>query len=506
MNKKLVNRVFLMISMTLLLLIFIPLHPVESNTINPNSVEINASKNFYHAHQYTSANKNQMIVSENATTTEPPKTYAPKGEKQFSTEKYLALKENDSKANETRSVTKFPYHRFDVKVDRDVKPSDKVTFQWKGRSLPGRQVTMYGWNVSKNKWIELDRKLAGKSQFELNGMIAAEEYVKNKKVSVIVQDQVSVPSKSYDYSFVWMSDTQYYAQDYPAVFKTLTEWIVQNKDVMNIKYVFHTGDIVNKGNDEKQWQRANAYMNTLDVAKIPYGVLPGNHDEGDDFKQYQLYFGEDRFREKHYYGGSYQNNQGHYDLISANGKDYIFVYMGWDVHAEDIDWMNKVLKRHSDRTAILSFHEYLQKNGKRSRKGNDIFEKVVVPNNNVVAVLCGHYHNSELLVDEIDNNLDGIVDRKVYQLLADYQKGPEGGNGFIRLLHIDEETSSIDVQTYSPHLDQYYYYKPEKYPNKDEFTMDIDVKRTEKMVGTSYFKVNVYKRITGERVVYLGNR
>jgi hypothetical protein len=179
--------------------------------------------------------------------------------------------------------------------------------------------------------------------------------------------------------------------------------------------------------------------------------------------------------------------------------------MGWDIEEEDIEWINKVLERYSDRTAILSFHEYLQKNGKRSHKGNEIYEKVVVPNQNVVAVLCGHYHNSEMLVDEIDNNLDGIVDRKVYQLLADYQKAPEGGNGYIRLLHIDEETNSIDVQTYSPYLDRYHFYNPDKYPGKDQFTMDIDVKRTEKMVATRYFEVNVYKRITGEKVVFLEN-
>ncbi|WP_338788338.1 metallophosphoesterase [Metabacillus sp. FJAT-53654] len=494
------NSVFFVIC--IMILIFIPTHLVKSNTTDLVSVEING-KNFYHAHQYTSAKKNHILVSENATSTEPPKTFAPKGEKEFSTKKYLALKENDSESNKTNSVKKFPYHRFDVKVNNDIQPSDNITVHWEGKSLPGRQVTMYGWNVAKQKWLEIDRKLAGKYQFDLNGTVSAGEYVKDKKISVIVQDQVGLSqSKSYDYSFVWMSDTQYYAQDHPAVFKTLTEWISQNKAVMKIKYVFHTGDIVNKGGDERQWKRADTYMNTLDVAKIPYGVLPGNHDKGDDFKQYERYFGENRFYEKYYYGESYQNNHGHYDLISANGKDYVFLYMGWDIEEKDIEWMNKILKRYSDRTAILALHEYLEKNGKRSQQGNEIFEKVVVPNKNVVAVLCGHYHNSELLVDEIDDNFDGIFDRKVYQLLADYQKGPKGGNGFIRLLHIDEETNSIDVQTYSPHLDQYFYYDPDKYPGKDAFSMDIDVKRTEKMIATSYFEINVYKKIRDEKVVF----
>jgi hypothetical protein len=312
-------NVFFVICITILLPTIIPSQLAKSNTISLPSIEIIGSNNFYRAHQYTSAKKNHITVSENTTSTEPPRTYDPKGEKEFSSEKYLALKENDSEGNETRDVTKFPYHRFDVKVDKDVNPSDKVAVHWEGQSIPDRQVTMYGWNVSKEKWVELDRKVAGETHFELNGMVAAGEFVKDKKISVIVQDQLSTTiTKSYDYSFVWMSDTQYYSQDYLAVFKSITEWISQNKDVMNIKYVFHTGDIVNKGDVDMQWKRANSYMNTLDVAKVPYGVLPGNHDKGDSFKQYQQYFGEDRFRKKQYYGDSYQNNRGHYDLISVN--------------------------------------------------------------------------------------------------------------------------------------------------------------------------------------------
>ncbi|WP_299093821.1 metallophosphoesterase [uncultured Metabacillus sp.] len=495
------NHVFVVICITVLIILLLPTQLVKSNTLSHAQSKITASENFYQAHQYSSTEKNQMTVSENAARTEPPTAYDPLGEKEFSTEKYQALQEQNSSGNETYSVSNFPYHRFDIEVHKDVKSGDHVTVHWKGRSLQGRQVTMFAWNVSTEEWVELDRKIAGTSQFTLNGTVTAGEYVKEQKISVIVQDQIASQSKSFDYSFVWMSDTQYYAQDHPAVFKSITEWISQNKDVMNIKYVFHTGDIVNKGRVEQQWKRANSYMNTLDVAKVPYGVLPGNHDKGNNFNQYKKYFGKKRFYHKPYYGGSYQNNLGHYDLLSVKGKDYIFLYMGGDVEEREIKWMNKVLKRHSDRTAILAFHEYLQKNGKRSHQGNDIFEQIVVPNKNVAAVLCGHYYNSEVLVDELDDNLDGITDRKVYQILADYQKAPNGGNGYIRLLQIDEETNSIDIQTYSPYLDQYYYYDPENEPGKDSFTMDIDVKRKHKMVATSYFEVNVYKRIKGEKVV-----
>ncbi len=41
------------------------------------------------------------------------------------------------------------------------------------------------------------------------------------------------------------------------------------------------------------------------------------------YGNYWKYFGEDRFADKSYYGGSYKNNLGHYDLLTENGQDFI---------------------------------------------------------------------------------------------------------------------------------------------------------------------------------------
>lgn len=118
---------------------------------------------------------------------------------------------------------------------------------------------------------------------------------------------------------------------------------------------------------------------------------------------------------------------------------------------------------------FLNFHEYLLVSGNRSPIGDKIYEKVVVPNKNVIAVLCGHYHDSETLISEIDDDKDGTPDRKVYQILADYQGGPEGGQGFMRLLHVNPVENKIYVKTYSPYLNKYNYYDSATYPGKDEF-------------------------------------
>jgi hypothetical protein len=472
--------------------------------VNPNpklSVKVTDPTNdkmdvsFYQGFKYTAANQDNITITQNASDVEPPKAIKLQGEKSLTSTELSGLEKLDGKYTTTSSMEQFPYQRFEVKLDPAVKDSDEIKLKWNGKSLPGRKVTMYAWNHADGKWFAVDSKVAAKDDFQLKGMVSGPAFVKNGTVQVIVQDEIAV-SNNYDYSFVWMSDTQYYSESYPHIYKKMTDWVSQNKTKMNIKYVFHTGDLVNIAEDEKQWSFADQYMKTLEDAKMPYGVLAGNHDVGHktgDYTQYYKYFGENRFKTQDTFAGSYKNNRGHYDLISANGNDYIMLYMGWGVNDEDIAWMNSVLKEHPDRMAILAFHEYMLVSGNRSPIGNKVFEEVVVPNKNVVATLSGHYHDSETLISEVDDNKDGTADRKVYQMLADYQGGPEGGQGFLRLLQVNPDENRIYVKTYSPYLDKYNFYDPTLYPGKDEFVIDLgDLKPKEKQVATDYFEVDVF--------------
>ena len=262
-------------------------------------------------------------------------------------------------------------------------------------------------------------KIAGEEDFTLKAN-AAVAVCKDSKINVLVQDEIPASPEQYDYTFVWMSDTQYYSESYPYIFDRMTKWIVENQWGVKIKYVIHTGDLVDKSDKEFQWNNASTFMKTLDDANIPNGVLAGNHDvdhKTSDYTNFYRYFGEERYKNRPHYGGSYKNNRGHYDLISAGGNDYIIVYMGWGVDDEAIAWMNKVLATHPDRKAILSFHEYLQATGTRHPMGDKLYNEVVLHNQNVFAVLSGHYHEAQTLVDEIDDNGDGKPDRKVYQML-----------------------------------------------------------------------------------------
>lgn len=450
---------------------------------------------FYQGYQYNASQTESVSGFKHASDTEPPQTMVPEGEQSFSTEDISLVSELDGQYLTTDSKTQFPYHRFEVELDPSVDESDIVELAWQGHSLEGRKVSLYAWNHQTERWQLIDYKIAGAEDFELKGNVSVSEFAEDSKINVLVQDEIPASPDEYDYSFVWMSDTQYYAESFPYIFDRQTQWIAEKQDEMKIEYVMHTGDLVNVSTDDQQWQYADQYMQVLDDHQIPYGVLAGNHDVdqvSNDYTDYYRYFGADRFENKPYYGESYLNNRGHYDLISAGGNDFIMLYLGWGVTDEGIKWMNDVLAANPDRIAILNFHEYLQASGTRHPLGEKLYNEVVLPNENVVAVLSGHYHEAQTLIDEIDDNGDGTPDRTVYQMLADYQAGPEGGQGYMRLLHFDQDNNRVIVNTYSPYLDDYNFYDTDANPGKDEFVINLDLSAAEKVVATDYFTVNVY--------------
>ncbi|MBU7316212.1 S-layer homology domain-containing protein [Paenibacillus oleatilyticus] len=460
---------------------------------DPNNDAMNVA--FYRGFHYGGSHRGGLTAKRGAADIEPPKQLELAGEKAFTEEDYRKIGAVDGDYLVDDSVGQFPYHRFEAQLDPSVQATDRVKVEWKGKSLEGRKVSLYGWSPKAQQWTMLDSKVAGAEDFALTATVTAGEYNTNGTIQLIVQDELPVSQQPYDFSFLWMSDTQYYSESYPEIYRRNVQWIAENQDAMKIKYVVHTGDIVDEADKEYQWIEADRNMKVLEDAKVPYGVLAGNHDVShqlSDYTQYWKYFGEDRFKKQPTFGGSYQNNRGHYDLVSAGGNDFIFVYMGWNIGDAEIQWMDEVLKQYPDRRAILNFHEFLLVSGNRAPIADKIYEKVVVPNKNVIAVLSGHYHDAETKIDPIDDDGDGKPDRTVYQMLADYQGAEKGGLGYIRLLQFDVNKNKIYVKTYSPYLDDYNYYDPKEYPGKDELELDVNLTPMQKRVATDYMSISVY--------------
>lgn len=256
---------------------------------------------------------------------------------------------------------------------------------------------------------------------------------------------------SIDFTFGVLPDTQFYSKSHPDIFKQMNRWFVENRRALNLKYIFHLGDMVNNFDSSAQWEAANRAMQILDNARLPYGVVAGNHDVGrrNSYGAYRHYFGQERFARNSWYGGSYRNNKGHFDLIEANGRKYVMLAMGWDIGGKEVSWMNRILKRYGERTAVLYVHDYLNSRGKRTAQGQMLFERVVRPNKNIRLVLNGHSFGAARRTDRLDDDLDGRPDRRVVQLLSDYQS-IHGGQGYIRVMGFDLTRGRVYVRTYSP--------------------------------------------------------
>ena len=259
----------------------------------------------------------------------------------------------------------------------------------------------------------------------------------------------------------WLTDTQHYANYHtnsiPNIYPVMTGFLRDKAEEMHLVYVVHTGDLVHVNKNEENWKVAREAMDLLN--DIPNGVLAGNHDmaeSGGGYKNYWKYFGEKFYNQQPCYGESFENNRGHYDLVTICDRNYIFVYMSHEPNGKAIEFMVKSFQKYPDRVGILCLHDFITTEGTLSEAGKKLREKVVAKCPNVYMVLCGHRYGLYTLEDAFDDDGDGVKERTVYEIMMNYQAaGKEGGGGYLRLMQFDEEEHEIRCVNYSPYLDDY---------------------------------------------------
>ncbi len=257
-----------------------------------------------------------------------------------------------------------------------------------------------------------------------------------------------------EYTIAWFSDTQHYNGSLAPIFHSMTSYLKEKQSALNIQYIAMTGDIVGSGGSTSQWMNARAAMDN--ITHIPNGVLAGNHDYGKSgLTNYKKYFGEAYYTGKPWYGGSYEDNRNHYDLMTIGSTQYLFVYLSYQPGDDDIAWANWVFQRYSGRIGVLLTHDYLDSSSSLRSNGRTLQEEIVKKNRNIYLVLCGHRYTEDNIPIQFDDNGDGTMDRTVYQCIANYQNLGQGGGGYIRFLRIDETKGTIRFYTYSPYLDVY---------------------------------------------------
>lgn len=288
--------------------------------------------------------------------------------------------------------------------------------------------------------------------------------------------------------------------------------------------------------------KALAGYQLISDAGIPFGVAPGNHDYDawwsvavpngngtgaasqevhigglDAFKSV---FGSDTgfFSGKDWYISGYEGGGSSAQVFSAGG--YHFLHLAFEMQAGDkvLAWAQGILNQYPGVPTLISTHDYLNPQGERKPSvsmnlaiadpaGNNsaeaLWQKFIRKNDQILMVFSGHQFGA---ATRIDDNAKG---HKVYQMLSDYQargqaaldagqpldpgnRVPGVGDGWYRELnfHLDDDTPSVDVRTYSTHYNSYsgelgtyaQWYRAQEQPQMsdveflqaDEFTLELD--------------------------------
>ncbi|MDR2849989.1 MAG: hypothetical protein LBW77_05550 [Verrucomicrobiota bacterium] len=288
------------------------------------------------------------------------------------------------------------------------------------------------------------------------------------------------PYPSGDFTIAVLPDTQNYARESSGNgnakrehWFAQTDWLVSNHAALNIVYVAHLGDVVQSGDikngkaNNAEWNIARDAMYRLENATttglphgIPYGIVPGNHDQepmGDPDGTTTLFnqhFGVTHFNARPWYGDHFgDNNDSHYDLFSVGGLNFIVVYFEFGRSGTAVlNWAKNALAAHPSHRAIAVTH-YAGSDKTPSAfsgQGSKIYN-ALKDSPNFFMLLGGHVAGN----GGEGSRTDTYQGRTVRTFISDFQGWMNGGNGFLRLITFSPANNRVTIKTYSPWLNEY---------------------------------------------------
>lgn len=340
----------------------------------------------------------------------------------------------------------YPFQKFEVGVPRDL-GAKRFLVSWSGSVPDGHRAALSAWNHTSERWQLLGEGEGAGLTLEAEATVS--DFVRDGVATVLVQDVPEAVLDDDDVATIaWITDTQNYTEREPQTYYDQTQWVLDNRVSEDIAYGVHTGDIVQGPSRAGEWAVASQAHRTWDDADFPYGIVPGNHDgDGGDYPYYREHFGEKRFADRPWYGGTNSDNVQHYDVFSTPGADYLFMYVDWVLSEDEIDWVNSVLEAHPDHNVVIGTHMYLAggggyyNHGGVNPIGQQIFDEIVLPNANVKQILSGHD-------PYVSMNLKRVDDRVIVEVMHDAQFNGNG-DGWMRTFDMDVENQTTTHRTFS---------------------------------------------------------
>jgi hypothetical protein len=278
------------------------------------------------------------------------------------------------------------------------------------------------------------------------------------------------------FTIVWFPDTHYSTTSLQTTYLILGNWVVANKDRLNIQAIMHVGDLVNSGSThDYQWQNAEAMIDLLDAANMPYLLAPGNHDYDDEVaisrasSKWNEYFGQARYTAKDWWAGGFYEvgkSENAYNILTIGGEDYLFLALELGPREGVLAWADALLTTHADKKTIITTHSHLDIDGTLvtdtdnsnprgyagiaadAHVGTEVWDELIKLHDNIIWIQSGHHYVGGNAARLQSLSTGGA---KVNQVFANYQDSDKnGGDGFIRLLKFDPATRTVTTETISP--------------------------------------------------------
>ena len=184
-----------------------------------------------------------------------------------------------------------------------------------------------------------------------------------------------------------------------------------------------------------------------------------------------------------------------YQTFSAGGRAFLHLTLECAATNQALAWAQEVLDRHRGTPTVITIHGFLRggladadRMGRRvdggANRTNDaqqIWDKLIFPNDQIFLLLCGHIYMQEHVVKKNSRGHDVHLLEACYHLnyaggrIKISEKPPGGwayegktddldrnGSGWLRLLLFDPGRNRITAYTYSPVLDLW---APNRPPN-----------------------------------------
>jgi hypothetical protein len=288
------------------------------------------------------------------------------------------------------------------------------------------------------------------------------------------------PEEDYDYTIVFMPDTQIMTNYDPSRYVYMANWVRNNAGRLNIKFLMHLGDIIDGGpTSSRQWQSAVDAMNVL-YGTVPHSFIPGNHDYDDELadsrslEEYNRYFPYDKYSVLPTFGGAFVEGEmeNTYHLFEAGDAKYLVLALEYAPRLAVLEWANRVIAAHPARRAIVTTHAYMgwsrrpmspengsilnygfvTKSGLEANDGIDLWNKSFRHHDNLFMVASGHVDYDNVMYYE-DKGLKG---NRVHQFLIDGQHVLNQPEDLLFIMRVNERTQTVHANYYSPFRDKYF--------------------------------------------------